>query len=1179
MPPQLGAAAAEKDAFEVYQTAKSTCTSLRKHHICGDTEADKVKREAIMDGLKNTLVRVEMLDDVADVVLDIGGNWTEESETWPKLEDVLVIPAEHAPGDREGDVPKRPLNNDGIKLGPARVMLKFEDGQQAFDAPVTAAEIEDNKQRLLDFLTESSNDGITKHDVVAEGISLRLDLERELVQLNGGKLLPRMLPLTLSGALSRQLDVIEEGRAEDASAQKRRHGTQANADLRARLRACTQETKALPLEINLLATPGAEVSKAADGTVTVVLPAITRWPIDTKIDNLAGEKGWGAFLYPMRTRASGVHRNANNLVGGIGAGGGDPDDKNPRVSATNAERRLSMNSSLYDAKHDLHQTCGASLLEDFLTYNESPRDADWWSRATDVEKQKRSALEATAVKMNSLSAMNKKGEVVSPRRQGKGYEISAGKLRTQLPHCVLNAITRIFGDKGLIDHGRPAAGSDVLREGLWNKFIGIDVIPDDEKCKMLAAKLLLHALRYADYDMINKDLTRRVLPIFTDQGLVRFWRYAFGGIKILMEMVNAARPGTFDRDRVELVKASVGDYEVMKGRASVSVKVLSRIMSCLSPYQDTNKERGSLTKIAGEEVTHGMRVRESLRRSFRRVTGTYVADLTNYRNASETACESLVRGAEHILRLFPGPGESGFLLEQNQSLRERSGGGLTTFSKVLKTRDNDVTVKDDGSPCKFVHIVYLRVSAEDTAESETRFGFGVQLDIWKSLYLADRSDGLNFPSTARNPGHHHVVWIVSVRSRIAADQLDDPVAIFEEDTESFYRLPDLKTLTTATVRTAIGVVLAAKGKNRKGRLVTMSAMYADRVTLEEFTAAAPDDVHVVGFDALDLRPLIDFFPEIALADRGWKKRMIHVEPGFGGNALVAHRLGAALAVPCDLNVLRLAGFEAVNQATGAPNPEKTRKIMRRVAECTAKPLKVFVDTIVPRWFDAAVENLKFNGRAAVPSLLDFEHKPNKKDYAMQKFKAVLRHSGPVQLWRSQAQMLSWVGARELNKVYVRPFPATIDLTTAKDNDNKVKGNIQLTAELWDDGSPAPASVESGKIIDIMNGNFFASMSRAANPGVLEHALKAKNFLCLVDIAIAVKERELRDVWVRADADKPQDGCDFARRLNLRNPYVYAVLCAIRDGGHLPHRHLLGELSALGCAGANAGAQALPSAGA
>ena len=71
----------------------------------------------------------------------------------------------------------------------------------------------ENEQRLLDFL----NDDDTSHDVVTKGelggeVSLRLDRERELVQLNDGKLLPRMLQLTLSGVLSRQLDVIKEGR-------------------------------------------------------------------------------------------------------------------------------------------------------------------------------------------------------------------------------------------------------------------------------------------------------------------------------------------------------------------------------------------------------------------------------------------------------------------------------------------------------------------------------------------------------------------------------------------------------------------------------------------------------------------------------------------------------------------------------------------------------------------------------------------------------------------------------------------------------------------------------------------------------------------------------------------------------------------------------------------------------
>ena len=176
------------------------------------------------------------------------------------------------------------------------------------------------------------------------------------------------------------------------------------------------------------------------------------------------------------------------------------------------------------------------------------------------------------------------------------------------PVCVLDVVIRIFGDKGLIEQGRPAAGSDELRERLWIKFFGEGENPDDEKCKVLAAKLLLHALRYNDYENIRKDPTRSVLPILTtDHNLENFWEYAFGGIAILMEKVNAARAGTFAAERVELAKRSVRMRSILDeeaevvGNAEDCVKVLSRMLTCLSPYKDTNKERGSLTKIAGND--------------------------------------------------------------------------------------------------------------------------------------------------------------------------------------------------------------------------------------------------------------------------------------------------------------------------------------------------------------------------------------------------------------------------------------------------------------------------------------------------------------------------------------------------------------------------------------------------
>ena len=86
VPPQPLAAG----SFAVYQKAKTVCTTLMKHHLCGDPEADRDEREAIIDGLKNTLDRVEMLDGVAEAFLGIGGDVTEEFQTSPTLEDVNV---------------------------------------------------------------------------------------------------------------------------------------------------------------------------------------------------------------------------------------------------------------------------------------------------------------------------------------------------------------------------------------------------------------------------------------------------------------------------------------------------------------------------------------------------------------------------------------------------------------------------------------------------------------------------------------------------------------------------------------------------------------------------------------------------------------------------------------------------------------------------------------------------------------------------------------------------------------------------------------------------------------------------------------------------------------------------------------------------------------------------------
>ena len=172
-------------------------------------------------------------------------------------------------------------------------------------------------------------------------------------------------------------------------------------------------------------------------------------------------------------------------------------------------------------------------------------------------------------------------------------------------------------------------------------------------------------------------------------------------------------------------------------------------------------------------------------------------------------------------------------------------------------------------------------------------------------------------------------------------------------------------------------------------------------------------------------------------------------------------------------------------------------------------------------------------------------------------------------------MLRWAGGLGLTKVYLRPFPATIDLKSkesarANSLDSpfyKAKRLWLPSDKTWSDNEAVPDSTKEAKLEDIKNANFFASTSRAANPGILEHAHDKPTFLCLADVAIAVQMGKLDDVWVRADKDSADDDKHLARRTNLKNEYVYAVLRASRDGGHLLHRLLLGPLCSLGRRGA------------
>ena len=173
-------------------------------------------------------------------------------------------------------------------------------------------------------------------------------------------------------------------------------------------------------------------------------------------------------------------------------------------------------------------------------------------------------------------------------------------------------------------------------------------------------------------------------------------------------------------------------------------------------------------------------------------------------------------------------------------------------------------------------------------------------------------------------------------------------------------------------------------------------------------------------------------------------------------------------------------------------------------------------------------------------------------------------------------MLRWVkGLDGLAKVYLRSFSATIDLDSAKSAQVASRDSpFNKARRLWlpsdktlSDNEADPVSTKEVTLEHIKNANFFASTSRAANPGILEHAHDKKTFLCLADVAIAVQMGKLDDVWVRADKDSADDDKHLARRTNLKNEYVYAVLRASRDGGHLLHRLLLGPLCSLGRRGA------------
>ena len=189
------------------------------------------------------------------------------------------------------------------------------------------------------------------------------------------------------------------------------------------------------------------------------------------------------------------------------------------------------------------------------------------------------------------------------------------------------------------------------------------------------------------------------------------------------------------------------------------------------------------------------------------------------------------------------------------------------------------------------------------------------------------------------------------------------------------------------------------------------------------------------------------------------------------------------------------------------------------------------------------------------------------------FTVAIRHSGEKQYRRNQHVMLNWAGVllddfRVYPKVYLRSFSATLDLTKVDDDHTypNTQALVSVEGDIWINGEDPPADSRPCMCKDIKMANFFATLSRASNKGVLEYAHDNNKYLCLVDVAVAATNMEISPKWVHSDAVNCNSN---SRRLNLKNPYVYATLRAVRDAGHLPYRHVIGTLASLGREGRKA----------
>ena len=768
----------------------------------------------------------------------------------------------------------------------------------------------------------------------------------------------------------------------DAFERARRDGVSCRRHILAALRDATAETEALQMWVLCLLTPRL-THKCVDGELSLTLPPM--------ILGRDGKSGWGrAFrdsvasggktgrrgdllpgsAYLCKTGPGhGIPRNASSMTGGQGSSGGRGSARgSPSV---HAEMRPPIDRL---PKPELPPPSEevAGILTHFLCNEDT-------SLAFDFE-----------------FAGHSRGTTNIPPS-----DVSIGMLRGLPPLSAANGAARLSGPDGVC--GVRGDDDEALLKVAENCPFKINVdFFRNNKTKtllgdLLACYLTLHALVFADYPTLRRDLTRRVFPIFTEVSLAPFRLRAMRGWAYV----------TDDDEKKAFIEESAANTQ-----ASSMAKFLRRFMEALAPFGETKQAKAALAKIMGDKVV-AIRVKRSIKEY--QPPLDLPDPLKSFDEAGLDLAALVVEGVEAFAGLSPGqPVARGDLatrakrlndhLEQRFSWRTQSG-----FESV------DVSMMN-----------LLRVSQKKTLTEPHRRGFASQLDLFVQI---KRRDGDNWLCGG--------MYIARDLSRFADGAVEHAWALNPERLDDAVPSLDGEPKTTSFVA-APGEAIKHRTKKdpTDSDVVVVRVAYANRLSLEMLAELRKNKV--VGVDAFDLRRLVRMLPCLRLAAEGPLATAIDVREGRPGFAVLAVVLLFAEAATLDLNILRHLGMlAAAKREDRSFNDETKKRYLDRIARDGARTVKQYEEIVLPAFSSVVATSGATSGSTSgTPTPGSTDATPQGPVESRTDFRVAYRLSSSGQTFHAQRMAVELAELDRVESLELQPFGARESLDKLEEDDKK-----------------------------------------------------------------------------------------------------------------------------------------------